>query len=64
MLKVKSALIQTLLFAVFIGAFFVLHLALPDRDFSERENRVLQTAPRFTLSALEIQFHDGSLRRL
>lgn len=51
-MKVKSALIQTLLFTVFIGVFFVLHLAMPDRDFSERENRALQTAPRFTLSAL------------
>ena len=51
-MKAKSTLIQALIFTVFIGAFFVLHLALPDRDFSERENRVLQTAPRFTLSAL------------
>ncbi|MBR6095494.1 MAG: hypothetical protein IKP82_00915 [Oscillospiraceae bacterium] len=51
MLK-RSAFWQILIFLLFLGAFFVLHLALPDRSFSERENRSLQTAPRFTLSAL------------
>ena len=48
----KSALIQALVFLIFIGALFVLHLALPDRDFSEQENRPLQTAPQFTLQSL------------
>ena len=44
----KSALIQALVFLVFIGLFFILHLALPDREFSEQENRLLQSAPKFT----------------
>lgn len=43
---------QTLLFLAFIGAFFLLNLILPDRAFSEQENRYLQTAPKFTLSSL------------
>ena len=48
----RSALIQALIFIIFIGAFFLLHLALPDRDFSEQENRTLQTAPKFTFRSL------------
>ena len=48
----RSAIWQILVFLLFLGAFFVLHLALPDRGFSERENRSLQTAPRFSLSSL------------
>ena len=46
----KASLIQTLIFTVFIGVFFVLHLALPDQSLSGRES--LQTAPRFTLDNL------------
>ena len=48
----RSALIQALIFIIFIGAFFLLHLALPDKDFSEQENRTLQTAPKFTFRSL------------
>lgn len=48
----KSALIQALVFLIFIGAFFILHFALPDKEFSEQENRPLQTAPPFSLDAL------------
>ena len=43
---------QTLIFLVFIGAFFLLNLLLPDRSFSEQENRVLQSAPKFSFSSL------------
>lgn len=51
-MKKEAHLAETILFLVFIGAFFVLNLALPDRSFSEQENRMLQTAPRFSFSAL------------
>ena len=37
--------IITALFSVFIGGFFLLNLLLPDKDFSEKENRQLQTLP-------------------
>ena len=37
--------IITVLFSAFIGGFFVLNLLLPDKDFSEKENRQLQTLP-------------------
>ena len=43
---------QSLVLVVFLGLFFVLNLVLPDRSFSEQENRYLQTAPRFRLSEL------------
>ncbi len=48
----KAALIQSAVFAIFIGALCVLHFAIPDKTFSEQENRSLQTAPRFRLSSL------------
>lgn len=51
-MKKKAHLAETILFLIFIGAFFVLNLVLPDRSFSEQENRMLQTAPRFSFSAL------------
>ncbi len=44
--------LQTLLFLFFIAALFLLNLILPDRTFSEQENRMLQTAPKFSLSSL------------
>ena len=43
---------QSLVFILFLGLFFVLNLVLPDRSFSEQENRYLQTAPRFSFSEL------------
>ena len=46
----KASLIQILVFLAFLGLFCVLHFALPDRSLSGRES--LQTAPRFTFSAL------------
>lgn len=48
----RAKWIQTILFLLFIGALFLLGLLLPDRTFSEQENRYLQTAPRFTFSSL------------
>lgn len=49
----KTALwVQALVLLLFIALFFVLHLALPDRAFSQQENRMLQTLPDFRLSAL------------
>ncbi len=48
----KSGRAVLLLFAGFLGALFLLNLALPDRSFSERENRYLQTRPAFSLKSL------------
>ena len=49
----KSALwIQTAILLAFLAVFFLLNLFLPDRDFSEQENRYLQTAPKFSFSEL------------
>ncbi len=48
----KAHWVQVLLFLVFIGGFFLLNLILPDRSFSEQENRYLQQAPRFSFSEL------------
>lgn len=48
----KSLWIQALLFTAFIAVFFALNLILPDKDFSEQENRYLQTRPEFSVSAL------------
>lgn len=44
--------IEIALFLAFILAFFVLDIVLPDKSFSEQENRALQTKPEFSLSAL------------
>ncbi len=44
--------IITALFSVFIGGFFLLNLLLPDKDFSKKENRQLQTLPKFNFSSL------------
>lgn len=51
-MKKKASVVQTVLFLAFIGVLFVLGLVLPKKSFSERENRTLQTAPEFSLSAL------------
>ena len=44
--------LQIIIFLSFIALFFVLNLALPDKEFSEQENRYLQTVPSFSLQAL------------
>lgn len=43
-------------FLLFISLFFVLNIAIPDKEFSQRENRYLQQMPAFSLKALA----DGS----
>lgn len=40
------------LFCAFLGGVFLLSTLLPDKDFSPLENRYLQKAPAFSLSAL------------
>ena len=48
----RGALPVILCFALFLGAGLTLHLALPDHSRSENENRVLTSAPKFSLKAL------------
>ena len=49
----KTALwAQALVLLLFIGLGLLLHLILPDRDFSPQENRVLQSLPSFSFSTL------------
>lgn len=53
--KVRAALsdyLQVILFAAFIGLFFVLNLILPAKEFSEKENRSLEQAPNFSAESL------------
>jgi hypothetical protein len=44
----KASIIQILIFTVFIGAMFVLNIVLPDKEFSEVENKYLAQMPKFT----------------
>lgn len=48
----RAAYVIISVFLAFITLFFLLNLFLPDRDFSERENRFLQQKPEFSMSAL------------
>ena len=49
----KAAKIAVLVvFLGFIGAFFILNIAMPDVEFSQQENRYLQTLPDFSFRAL------------
>ena len=48
----RTLRLQTGLFLVFIFLFFLLNLVLPDRTFSEQENRALQTLPSFSFARL------------
>ena len=48
----KASWLQTVIFLAFIGIFFLLNLIIPDRDFSENENRYLEQMPKFTFSKL------------
>lgn len=48
----RSSWVQIIIFISFIALFFVLGLALPDKGFSERENRELTQAPTFSFDAL------------
>ncbi|MBQ9848340.1 MAG: hypothetical protein IJO64_04715 [Clostridia bacterium] len=42
----RSELLTVILFCVIVGVLAVLFVALPDRDFSEQENRALAEAPK------------------
>ena len=48
----RSSWIQIIIFAAFILFFFILNLAMPDKGFSERENRELTQAPQFSFESL------------
>lgn len=48
----KALWAETLIFLAFIGVFFILNLVLPDRQFSEQENRYLQQRPEFSFKSL------------
>jgi hypothetical protein len=48
----KSQWVQIAIFLGFISLFFILNLFIPDKEFSEQENRYLQQKPAFTFSAL------------
>ena len=52
----KYSILLTGLFCTFIGGIFVLSLVLPKKEFSELENRYLQTTPQFSFESLS----DGS----
>ena len=48
----KASWLQTVIFLAFIGIFFLLNLIIPDKDFSENENRYLEQLPKFTFTKL------------
>jgi hypothetical protein len=48
----KSNWVQISLFLAFIYLFFILNTVLPDKSFSERENRYLQQSPAFSFQSL------------
>ena len=48
----KALWIEAIVFLAFIFAFFILNTALPDREFSEQENRSLQQRPVFSFDEL------------
>ena len=48
----KALWAEVLIFLVFIGGFFLANLIVPDRAFSEQENRQLQTLPEFSFERL------------
>lgn len=48
----KSCFAVSAVFLLFIAFFFIMNLVTPDIEFSERENRYLQTLPKFTFSSL------------
>lgn len=51
-MKKAMQITTAVLFCLFIGGFGILHLVLPDRDFSPTENRNLSQLPEFTWDAL------------
>lgn len=54
-LSPKSRVCDTfiiIVFCLFIGGLALLHLLIPDREYSEKENRMLQSFPKFSAEAL------------
>ena len=51
-MKVLTKYLSIILFAVFLAAFLIAHLVLPDREFSSLENRNLAQMPTFTVAGL------------
>ena len=49
----RSSITVIAVFLAFLGLLLLLHVILPDRDFSERENRYLERFPVFSFSALQ-----------
>lgn len=47
-----SDIIITVIFCLFIGGFTLIHIITPDKEYSERENRMLEKFPEFSSSAL------------
>ena len=45
-----SAVLTTVLFCLFTAGLFAAFLLFPDREYSENENRTLQTFPGWTAS--------------
>ena len=52
----RYSIFLCVLFCLFIGAFAVVHLALPDRDFSEKENKSLELMPTLKAEDFELSF--------
>ncbi|MDR0818699.1 MAG: hypothetical protein LBN43_03895 [Oscillospiraceae bacterium] len=50
--KVNFAKINVIIFIGFIAALVLAGILIPNREFSERENRVLAKSPKFSFSAL------------
>ena len=48
----KAMWTEAILFLLFIFAFFILNMVLPDRESSEQENRRLQQRPEFSFETL------------
>ena len=47
-----GSILLTVIFCVILGGGAILHLITPDREYSEAENRRLQTLPEFSLESL------------
>lgn len=50
----RYSIFLCVLFCAFIGVFAVAHLALPDREFSENENRYLEQMPQLEAADFEL----------
>ncbi len=51
-MKKTMNIITAVIFCIYIGGFGILHVMLPDRDFSPTENRNLSTLPEFSWETL------------